>query len=245
MSSVPPFSIPLINGLSGPYTAAMQQGKAGAYGRNAAFNSSWVNQTQPGTMPQVHVQLSPHTPKTNTHGFLADAVAYSAEDMAIYDGKNGAPKDGFIDLNELTAVFQRLTPNVGTAQKLAVQWLTTFDTDLDFKINLSEHTASTLMELNPMEYAGRLQAAGIQPGVPSNTNTPAANAVIASFYNSGNTSTPKGREAKHVFALQSPSPTSSITQSQPPNIAQAVCAQLRASFNLDNWSDWYRQAWPQ
>jgi hypothetical protein len=238
-------STPLINGLSGPYTAAMQQGKAGAYGKNAAFNSSWVNQTQSATMPQVHVQLSPHTPKTNTHGFLADVVAYSAEDMATYDGRNGAPSDGFIDLNELTAVFQPLTPNAGPAQKLAVQWLTTFDTDHDYRINLAEHTASTLMELNPLEYVGRLQAAGVKPGVPAAKGTAASDAVVGAFYNSGNTSTPDGREAKHVFALQSPSSTSSITQPQPPNMAQAVCAQLRASFNLDNWSQWYRQAWPQ
>jgi hypothetical protein len=127
--------------------------------------------------------------------------------------------------------------------------MTAFDTDGDFKINLAEHTASTLMELNPLEYVGRLQAAGVHSGVPAAKGTAASDAVVAAFYNSGNTSTPEGREAKHVFALQSPPQATSIGQMPPPNIApniaQAVCAQLRASFNLDNWSRWYQQAWPQ
>jgi len=104
------------------------------------------------------------------------------------------------------------------------------------------------MELNPLEYVGRLQAAGVTPGVKQgvpSTKSPAADAVVAAFYNSGNTSTPEGREAKHVFALQNPPSNASIAQPQQPNMAQAVCAQLRASLNLDGWSRWYQIAWPQ
>ncbi len=111
-------------------------------------------------------------------------VGYSVVDFNTNDTNN----DGAISLPELTHWFGNISQHPQTALKLAHQWLAGHDVNNDQHIDLTEHTASVLLDTNANGY------------LEADTPTKTANA----YYTSTGYSTTQQRDKHHAAMFKNP-----------------------------------------
>ncbi len=183
----------------GPYNATYP----GSYGANAAVRTWQVYRQNPTAIGQATIQLTPAPVKQNPQAFMANLLGYSAEDFKANDSN----QNGAICIKELTHWFGNISQHPQTAAKLAHQWLNSHDVNNDKQIDLTEHTASVLLDTNASGYL--------------NGSTPAEQA--STFYQSTGYSTPQQRNAHHTAMFN-----------QPQHVNQTL-GRLITTFNLTGW----------